>query len=167
MDLALAEEQKSLINSSSEDARHQKKLFKRKHPVLSLEQTDEFNLNKKFAELQSKTPSSQKTFCESKHSSKKTPKGGPSFKKTSSKTTSQNTPNQSQYKKQRIESDDKVQSVALPVRNTQVYSDSNSDSSFDIERRCVKTLKKIDHFPGNFYRSLIVYRILTIFFSFR
>lgn len=55
LELALASE-KSCLNGSSEDARRQQKVFKRKHPVLSVEQTDNFSLNKKFQELTSKTP---------------------------------------------------------------------------------------------------------------
>lgn len=164
MDFALAEEQKCLIGSSSEDARLQQKLFKRKHPVLGLEQTDEFNLNKKFVELQTKTgisnvkiPSSQKiSKAKSKNLSKKTPKDCSSNKKTALKNSSNYTPTPRQ--KRRIESDDDSDDDDDPIIATLVQKsqDSNSDSDLDVDRRCANALKRIDNFAGNLFKRLLL-----------
>lgn len=50
LELALVEE-KNCVNSSSEEGRREQKLFKRKHPALSLESMDDFNLNNQFLDL--------------------------------------------------------------------------------------------------------------------
>lgn len=149
LELALASE-KRCLNGSSEDARREQKQFKRKHPVLGLEQDDNFNLNKKFKEHASKdgtpNPSNSQTTQQTGASSfnkkfqeltSKTPraKGGKPEGKTT-KSYSQNTPNvapkkitignysqnKPRYKKQRIDSDDSPDGISS-VQETATYVD--------------------------------------------